>query len=98
MLRDEYSFLSDCSPPSVIFLFVYMKLKIPLNCRELEEMMHKRKAHIDHSTLKRLAYKFSKFIEKSERSMKKTALGFYNNACSQIQDITLRQNAFDGIE
>jgi putative transposase len=48
-----------------------MKLKYSLSYRDLEDMMSMRGASVDHSTLQRWVYVFSKLIEKCVRAMKK---------------------------
>ena len=64
-------FKGYCSSAEIILLFVYMKLRYSLSYRDLEDLMSIRGARIDHSTLQRWVYKFSKLIEKKVRSLKK---------------------------
>lgn len=63
-------FKGYCTTGSVILMFVYMKLKYSLSYRDLEDMMSMRGASVDHSTLQRWVFRFSKLIEKRVRSMK----------------------------
>ncbi len=70
-----HHFKGFCSSPSVIMLFVYMKLRFSLSYRDLEEMMSMRGAYIDHSTLARWVVKFSKLIDQRVRKRKKPVNG-----------------------
>ena len=53
-----------CSSPSIITLFVHMKCRFSLSCRELEETMMIRGAKIDHVPLQRRLKHFACLIEK----------------------------------
>ena len=70
-----HHFKGFCSSPSVIMLFVYMKLRFSLSYRDLEEMMSIRGAFIDHSTLARWVVRFSKLIDERVRKRKKPVNG-----------------------
>lgn len=52
-------------------LFVYMKARLSLSYRDLEEMMHIRGADIDHSTIARWVNRFVTLIENRVRQRKK---------------------------
>ena len=71
----SHHFKGFCSSPSVIMLFVYMKLRFSLSYRDLEEMMKIRGATIDHSTLGRWVVRFSKLIDQRVRKRKKPVNG-----------------------
>ena len=64
-----------CSSPSVIMLFVYMKCRLSLSYRELEQMMIMRGASVDHSTLQRWVRRFTRLIDKRVRCRKKSVNG-----------------------
>ena len=68
-------FKGFCSSPSVIMLFVYMKCRLSLSYRELEEMMIIRGANVDHSTLQRWLKRFVCLIDKRVRQRKKPTNG-----------------------
>lgn len=59
-----------CSLSEVILLFVCMKCRFSLSCRDLEEMMHMRGANIDHSRLQRWVLKFVPLIDQEVRKRK----------------------------
>lgn len=56
-------FKGFCSSPSVIMLFVYMKCRLSLSYRDVEEMMMIRGASTDHATLQRWVKRFVHLID-----------------------------------
>ena len=58
--------------PSVIILqAVYFKLRFTLSYRDVEELMSIRGIKVDHSTIQRWVFKFSKEVEKNMHKRKK---------------------------
>ena len=68
-------FKGFCSSPSVIMLFVYMKCRLSLSYRDLEEMMMMRGASIDHATLQRWVKRFVRLIDARVRKRKRPVNG-----------------------
>ena len=64
-------FKGFCSSPEIIMLFVYMKCRFSLSCRDLEEMASIRGAVIDHATLHRWLIRFVPLIDQEVRKHKK---------------------------
>ena len=64
------------SSPEAIMTFVYMRLRYSLSYRDLEEMTGMRaEISIDHATLQRWVYRFSKLIEDQVRKKKRPVNG-----------------------
>ena len=58
-------------PDIVMFQAVYFKLRFTLSYRDIEELMKIRGVKVDHSTLQRWVFKFSKEIEKNMNKRKR---------------------------
>ncbi len=57
-------------PKVIILQAVYFKLRFTLSYRDVEELMQIRGVKVDHSTIQRQVFKFSKDIEKNMRKRK----------------------------
>ena len=64
-------FKGYCSSAEVIMLFVYMKCRFSLSCRDLEEMAIIRGVRIDHATIGRWVIRFAYLIDMQVRKYKK---------------------------
>ena len=58
-------------PRVIILQAVYFKLRFTLSYRDLEELMSIRGIKVDHSTIQRWVFKFSKEVEKNMHKRKK---------------------------
>jgi len=58
-------------PPIIIKQAVYFKLRFTLSYRDIEELLAMRGIKVDHSTIQRWVFKFSKEIEKNMNQRKK---------------------------
>ena len=52
-------------PRVIILQAVYFKLRFTLSYRDVEELMSIRGIKVDHSTIQRWVFKFSKEVEKN---------------------------------
>jgi len=52
-------------PKVIILQAVYLKFRFTMSYRDFEELMSIRGVKLDHSTIQRWVFKFSKEIEKS---------------------------------
>ena len=59
-------------PMAIIIQAVYFKFRFGLSYREIEELMAIRGVHVDHSTIKRLVFKFTPLLEKEFMKRKKS--------------------------
>ncbi|MDC3352307.1 IS6 family transposase, partial [Crocinitomicaceae bacterium] len=64
-------FNHHCFPKSIIIQAVYFKLRFTLSYRDVEELMSIRGIKVDHSTIQRWVFKFSKEVEKNMHKRKK---------------------------
>ena len=60
-----------CFPKSIIIQAVYLKLRVSLSYRDIEEIMKIRGVEVDHATIQRWVYKFMPEIEIQMRKRKK---------------------------
>ena len=58
-------------PKIIIQQAVYFKLRFTLSYRDIEELMLIRGVKVDHSTIQRWVFKFSKEIENNMNSRKR---------------------------
>ena len=58
-------------PRVIILQAVYFKLRFTLSYRDVEELMSIRRIKVDHSTIQRWVFKFSKEVEKNMHKRKK---------------------------
>ena len=58
-------------PRVIILQAVYFKLRFTLSYRDVEELMSIRGIKVDHSTIQRWVFKFSKEVEKNMHKRKK---------------------------
>ena len=58
-------------PRVIILQAVYFKLRFTLSYRDVEELMSIRGIKVDHSTIQRWVFKFSKKVEKNMHRRKK---------------------------
>ena len=67
-------FKGHCFPKSIILQAVYFKLRFSLSYRDIEELMSIRGVKVDHSTIQRWVFKFSKEIEQNMNTRKRRVM------------------------
>mgnify|MGYP007125717409 CR=1 FL=1 len=67
----EIKFERHRYPRVIILQAVYFKLRFTLSYRDVEELMSIRGIKVDHSTIQRWVFKFSKEVEKNMHKRKK---------------------------
>ena len=63
-----------CFPKSIILQAVYFKLRFSLSYRDIEELMSIRGVKVDHATIQRWVFKFSKEIEQNMNTRKRRVM------------------------
>ncbi len=61
-------------PKSIILQAVYFKLIFTLSYRDVEELLQIRGVEVDHSTIQRWVFKFSKEIEQNMNTLKRRVI------------------------
>ncbi len=64
-------FKGHCFPKEVILQAVYLKLRFKLSYRDVEELLSIRGVIVDHATIQRWVYKFTRLIEGTFKNRKK---------------------------
>ena len=67
-------FKGHCFPKSIILQAVYFKLRFSLSYRDIEKLMAIRGIKVDHSTIQRWVFKFSKEIEQNMNTRKRRVI------------------------
>ncbi len=75
MQISNYMFKHHRYPKVLILQAVYFKLRFTLSYRDVEELLLIRGVKVDHSTIQRWVFKFSKEIEKNMQSRKRNVCG-----------------------
>lgn len=64
-------FKGYCFPKSVILQAIYFKLRCSLSYRDVEELISIRSVKVDHATIQRFVFKFTRLVEQQFRKRRK---------------------------